>query len=162
MAEVTQLLKKVGFDTSDPSNHRSISNLSTISKALERLLLTHLIPRISANLCRLHSAYCRYDSTKTTLLRIFNDLFEAADAKEITVLATSDLSAVFDTIDHSVLLQRLHHIFGIGGPAIRWIRSYLHKRPSFIKTVVAHHLRLLATPGVRKTRHSDNFSSRCL
>jgi len=38
-AEVLPLLKKSGADQGDPTNFRPISNLSTISKVLERLAL---------------------------------------------------------------------------------------------------------------------------
>ena len=34
-------------------------------------------------------------------------------------------SATFDTIDHSILLSRLHHIFDISGTALSWFHSYL-------------------------------------
>ena len=39
-----------------------------------------------------------------------------------------DLSAAFDTLDHSILLERFHHTFGITGQALRWIQSYLSGR----------------------------------
>ena len=35
------------------------------------------------------------------------------------------VTAAFDTIDHSILLQRLHRYFGISGPALRWFKSFL-------------------------------------
>jgi len=41
-AQVLPLLKKAGADQADPANYRPISNLSTISKVLERLALMQL------------------------------------------------------------------------------------------------------------------------
>ena len=39
-----------------------------------------------------------------------------------------DLSAAFDTVDHEILLDRLHQAFGIRGSALKWIRSFVTGR----------------------------------
>ena len=39
-----------------------------------------------------------------------------------------DLIAVFNTIDHSILISRLEHCVGIKGTALEWFRSYLSDR----------------------------------
>jgi predicted Zn-dependent protease with MMP-like domain len=36
-----------------------------------------------------------------------------------------DLSAAFDTIDHTTLLHHLQHHFGIAGKPLEWVTSYL-------------------------------------
>jgi len=46
LAEVLPLLKKSGANQADPFNFRPISNLSTISKVLERLALGQLRPHL--------------------------------------------------------------------------------------------------------------------
>ena len=136
------------MDTGDPSDHRPISNLNTMSKVLERLFISRLMLHVSGNFCPLQSAYRKHYSTETALLRITNDLFEAVDAKKANVLVALDLSAAFDTIDHSVLLRRLEHTFGVGGTALSWLRSYLHQRPSFVKTGTAQSSTVVGDTGV--------------
>ena len=59
----------------------------------------------------LQSAYRPKHSTETALLRIANDLLTAMDNNKICILTLLDLSAAFDTIDHQILLTRLHHSF---------------------------------------------------
>ena len=46
----------------------------------------------------------------------------------VSLLALSNLSAAFDTIDHCMLLHRLHHDFRIQGTALDWFSSYLANR----------------------------------
>ena len=77
---------------------------------------------------RLQSAYRRHHSTETALLRVVSDILRAVDSGKVALLSLLDLSAAFDTVDHSILLDRLHVAFGIGGAALGWIRTFLTAR----------------------------------
>ena len=77
---------------------------------------------------RFQSAYQPGHSTETALLKIINDLLYALDDGNVSLLALLDLSAAFDMIDHSILLHRLYHEFGIQGMALDWFSSYLTNR----------------------------------
>ena len=70
---------------------------------MERLFLVRILPHFK----RYQSIYRRCQSTETALLRIFNDVYGASELKMATVLVALDLSAAFDTLDHSMLLRRL-------------------------------------------------------
>ena len=55
------------------------------------------------------------------------------DGGRVTAVVLLDLSAAFDTIDHNILLKRLHDIFGVHGNALKWCQSYLKSRPQYVR-----------------------------
>ena len=59
------------------------------------------------------------------MLKVLSDILYAIDTGNLSVLASLDLSAAFDTVDHGILLQRLETSFGVGGFVLDWFRSYL-------------------------------------
>ena len=75
-AQVMPLLKKSGLDSSLPSNFRPISNLNTISKILERLVLIQLRPHLlnSSNFSEYQSGYRTGHSTETALLEVLDGI----------------------------------------------------------------------------------------
>ena len=114
-AIVKSLLKKPSLDQNVLKNYRSISNLPFLSKILEKVVLHQLLAHLQENnLCNpFQSVYRVGHGTETTLLCIVNDLSNAMDEDKISVLLLLDLSAVFDTIDHQILLSSLKTVFGI-------------------------------------------------
>ena len=50
------------------------------------------------------------------------------DSGKCTVLASLDLTAAFDTVDHDIFLHRLQNVYGICGIALKWFKSYLSNR----------------------------------
>jgi len=90
-------------------SYRPISNLSVLSKLLERLVTRQLLAHLNSNglLPRFQSAYRAYHSTETAVLKVFTDILFAVDAGDLSALVLLDLSAAFDTVDHGILLHRL-------------------------------------------------------
>ena len=76
----------------------------------------------------LQTAYKKHHSCETALLRVQNDILKSIDNKQCVVLLLLDLSAVFDTVDHKILLQRLRSRLGTRGKALAWLQSYLTDR----------------------------------
>ena len=71
------------------------------------------------------SAYRAHHSTETALLDVTNCLLGGVDEGWVSILTLLELSAAFDTLDHSILLTCLHDMFGISGKAFEWFSSYL-------------------------------------
>ncbi len=81
------------------------------------------------NICdKFQSGFCKKHSTKTALLRVSNDILMAADAGECSVLILLDLSTAIDTVDHCILINRLHSLLDISGLALDWLSSNLSDR----------------------------------
>jgi Reverse transcriptase (RNA-dependent DNA polymerase) len=78
------------------------------------------------------SAYIKYHSTETTLLSVHDHLIKAISLQQVTCLTLLELSAAFDTVDHSVLLERLSAWFGITSVALSWIKIYLLNRSFYV------------------------------
>ena len=76
------------------------------------------------------SAYKRFHSCQTALCRVYKDILEIINCHYV-MLFLLDLFAVFDTVDHDILLKRLDSRFSICGTAVGWFPSYLTNRTGF-------------------------------
>jgi len=66
-------------------------------------------------------------------VKVYSDLVRELDYGHQAVLALLDMTAAFDTVDHSVLLQRLYHTFRITDGALNWFTSYLSNRSQSVR-----------------------------
>jgi hypothetical protein len=133
-AIVFPTLKKPNLDSNLCQNYRPISNLSFLSKTLERLVSLQLLPYLeqSGLLPTSQSGFRAHHSTETLLLSLLSDIYSAVDRSQLTLLALYDVSAAFDMVDHDILLQRLETSCGIRGPPLLWLRSYLTGRTQMV------------------------------
>ncbi len=129
-AYITPLLKKPDLDPAEAKSYGPISNLSVLSKTLERLVASQLLDYLRAAdlLPDLQSAYRPHHSTETAVLKVLADILRAVDGGDLAVLALLDLSAAFDTVDHETLLTRLKRSYGLSGRVHDWFQSYLSGR----------------------------------
>src|SRR5215469_17038929 len=127
-AMVTPLLKKFNLPPDDLSNFRPISNLSFPSKLLERLILKRLLHHLFFSLHTFQYGYRKFHSSETALLCSIGDILLAMENQRVSCLLLLDLSAAFDTIDHSILLSRLTLNFGISSSALSLLTTYLSDR----------------------------------
>ena len=134
-AVVTPLIKKPNLPSDHLKNYRPVSGLSFISKLVECVVAKQLLEHIHVHKLDnpYQSAYKAGHSTKIALLSIKNEVHLSLSRGEPTALVLFDLSAAFDTIDHSTLLSCLRIWFGVGGSVLKWFTSYLTDRYQSIK-----------------------------
>ena len=63
-------------------------------------------------------------STSLAIIELVEEITNSLDNHEATVGSFIDLKKAFDTVDHSILIEKLYH-YGIRGTANKWIGSYL-------------------------------------
>jgi len=105
-----------------------------MSKILEKVLSAQLGSFLQENDIyeKFQSGVRPHHSTETELVRITNDQLLASDQGCISILVLLDLSAAFNTIDHTILLDRLHNYSGVQEQALSWFRSYLSDHYHFV------------------------------
>jgi hypothetical protein len=118
---------KTSLDPSDVNLYRPVSNLSFISKLVERTVSMRFVLHAKRNglFPVRSSSYKANHSIETAALSVYSDIVRAVDQKCVTALALLDLGAAFDTVDHNVLLSVLERRFAVGESALSWLRSYL-------------------------------------
>ena len=135
-AVIIPSLKKKNLDQDDLSNYRPISNLSFLSKIIERCvgdqIYTHLIEHNL--LCMYQSGYRKFHSCETVITKVCNDLVTVTNDNKLhhCLIMLLDMSSAFDTLQHDSLLQSIHDDFGIDSIAFQWLHSYLSDRHSCV------------------------------
>ena len=126
--------KKRCLDHNDLNNYQPVPNLCPNAKILEKLVLSQVSAHLNShnlyNTCQ--SAYRPGHSTETALLKVVNDLVLSLNKGNISVLALLDFSSAFDTIDHTILVHRLHTDFGFTDTVLQWFSSYLTDRTHYV------------------------------
>ena len=127
--------KKRNLDRNLLKNYRPVSNLSFISKLIEKVVAKQLNNYIdNEGLSNVNqSTYRRLHSTESALLKIQNDIAALMDTGKAVALTLLHLSAAFDSIDHDILFNSLRDWFGVDGTVLRWIKSYLSNRKQKVK-----------------------------
>lgn len=134
LALVTPVEKNKKSERNDPNSYRPVSNLSFLSKIIEKSVACQLSEYLEEDkiYSKHQSAYRKLHSTETALLKVHNDVLNSLKNNECTIAIFLDLSAAFDTLDHSKIIDRLISI-GVGNKSINWFKTYLCNRKYMVK-----------------------------
>ena len=118
-----------------PTDYRPISLLTVFSKITEKSAAFQIIEYLNRKSLQdtKQSAYKQNHSTTTALLKITDDLYNALDDGELSLLVLLDYSKAFDTINHRILFAKLKAL-GFTFDAVSWIVGYLTDRRQKVKT----------------------------
>ena len=73
----------------------------------------------------------RKHSTYMALMVLIDKITKALENGEFIIGVFLDFSKAFDSVNHEILLDKLSH-YGIRGPALKWIGSYLGGRSQYV------------------------------
>ena len=112
---IIPLLKKAGLDPETLKNYRPVTNELFVSKLTEKVVDTRIFDHMTLN--RLHSkyqhGYKKFHGTETISLKLVNDILIGFESNSTTIVLLIDLSAAFDTVDITKLLNILEKDIGI-------------------------------------------------
>ena len=128
VAAVKPLIKGQNMST-ELKNYRPISNLSFLSKVIEKAVQAQLQKHFDEQslLPNHQSPYRQHYSTETTLLNMCDNILRNMENGKCTSMVCLDLSGAFDTVNHNILLGILKSYLGISDHALAWISSYLRE-----------------------------------
>ena len=118
----------------DCNNYRPISLLLTLSKVLEKVLYNRTITFLDKNKLLYNSQYgFRKDhSCSDAIMELTSEILKNKENNIHTASVFIDLSKAFNTLDPSILLQKVNR-YGIWGLANKWFGSYLKNRKLRVK-----------------------------
>ena len=106
--------------------YRPISVLPVFSKILERAVhkMVYMLLRQHNLLSVYQSGFRSLQSTSTCLTDVTNTLLQNIDKGQLTGLVFLVLTKAFDTLDHSVLLDKLASL-EFSKASVQWFKAYL-------------------------------------
>ena len=119
-------------------NYRPISLLSPLSKIFEKCLYERLYTYLEKHKIFTPNQYGfkQNSSTSQAVRHLCDEFIENTDKKEIDMFCISRFKKAFDTVDHSILLQKLEK-YGIRGLPLQLLQSYRSNRYQY--TAINHH-----------------------
>ena len=125
LADISPIFKSI--DSTAKKNYRPISILRSVSKLFEKLLQKQLSPFFDQHLSQLLCGYRKGYTTQYALLKLIEKWKKVRDNNGYSAAVLMDLSKAFDTINHDLLIAKLH-AYGIKGTSLKLLKNYLSNR----------------------------------
>ena len=111
-------------------NYRPISILPVVSKVFEREVFNQVYRYLSENplLSRFQSGFRPKHSTLSALIQMCDDWLQNMDSGNLNCVQFLDVQKAFDSVNHEILLNKMHEYFGMSGTQLKWFESYLSNR----------------------------------
>ena len=116
----------------DPSNYRPVSILCVLSKILERAVNTQLNEYLEKRglLFENQSGFRNGYSTDSCLIGLTDYVKSEMSRGNLVGMVLIDLCKAFDTVDHSILIEKLR---AIGVSSTAWFESYMMDRKQCVQ-----------------------------
>ncbi|KAK4832376.1 hypothetical protein QYF61_022231 [Mycteria americana] len=147
LANVTPIFKK-GWKE-DPGNYRPVSLTSVPGKLMEQIILSAITRCVKDNQVIKPSqhGFRKGRSCLTNLISFYDKVTRLVDEGKAVDVIYLDISKAFDTVSHSILLEKLGAP-GLGGCTLCWVKNWLDGRAQRVVANVVKTSWQLVTSGV--------------
>ncbi|KAK4810498.1 LOW QUALITY PROTEIN: hypothetical protein QYF61_004278 [Mycteria americana] len=127
LANVTPIYKK--GQKEDPGNYRPVSLTSVTGKIMEQIILSALNRHVQANqgIRPNQHGFRKGRSCLTNLISFYDQVTRLVDEGKAVDVIYLDFSKAFDTVSHSILLEKLA-AHGLDMCVLRWVKNWLDGR----------------------------------
>ena len=127
LASVTPIYKKGCRE--DPGNYRPVSLTSVPGKIMEQIVLREITRHMQVNrgIRPSQHGFTKGRSCLTNLIYFYDPVTRLVDEGKAVDVVYLDFSKAFDTVSHSILLQKLA-VCGLDRYTLVWVRNWLEGR----------------------------------
>ena len=115
-------------------NYRPVSLLSSLSKILEKTVHArlHSFININNNISQQQFGFRHKHSTNHATTLFISNIVDVFERKQLILGIFLDISKAFNTIDRSILLNKLNN-YGVRGVSLNWFESYFSNRSQIVE-----------------------------